>query len=227
MSIVELNLDVNEIFRDDNEFEMLMLQVFSAREDIYVSNKLLLREDLTRTELLFLFKIIIGITREANELLREIYKKYIDKVMSFFNYEQIMVQKGELDKANNGTGKDNFSYLVTRELRNQTFHYKDIKNTAKLLRNSKHISSSLNIGVTTSDTEYMFTQEMFYKYVEDVWKQYNNESSSESITNFIKLMSTYSLCVVKNLEILIEGYLGKYTNLTDENFYNHNLKRKH
>ena len=123
MNKIELELNINEIFCSDDKFEMIMLQAFTAREDVYTINKLLQREDLTRTEFLFLFKIIIGITREANELLREIYEKYTDNLMEFSNWGQIESHKNELERINNGIGKDSFSYQVIKKIRDQTFHY--------------------------------------------------------------------------------------------------------
>lgn len=228
MNKVEFELNINEIFCSDDKFEMIMLQAFTAREDVYTINKLLQRKDLTRTEFLFLFKIIIGITREANELLREIYEKYADNLRCFSNWEQIEAQKSELERINNGMGKESFSYLVIKEIRDQVFHYKDTRNIKNQLKECVQIKSMFNIGTKTEfDTEYIFTQDVFYNYVESVWKSYSeSEGASDSVSEFVKLMSKYSLSVAKNLEMLIYGYFNKYTNFTVDAFEKHTLKRK-
>ncbi|MBQ3515283.1 MAG: hypothetical protein IJA32_16035 [Lachnospiraceae bacterium] len=228
MNKIELELNINEIFCSDDKFEMIMLQAFTAREDVYTINKLLQREDLTRTEFLFLFKIIIGITREANELLREIYEKYTDNLMEFSNWGQIESHKNELERINNGIGKDSFSYQVIKKIRDQTFHYKDTHNIKNRLNECIPIESVFNIGTKTAfDTEYVFTQDIFYNYVESVWRNYRKaEDEVNSVPEFVKLMSEYSVSVAKNLEVLIDGYFDKYTNFTEDALEKHILKRK-
>lgn len=228
MNKIELELNINEIFHCDDKFEMIMLQAFTAREDVYTTNKLLQRKDLTRTEFLFLFKIIIGITREANELLREIYEKYADNLKGFFNWEQIKSQKKELERINNGMGKESFSYQVIKEIRDQTFHYKDTRNIKNRLEECTQIKSMFAIGTKTAfDTEYVFTLDIFYNYVESVWKNYReDEGEDNSVPEFVKLMSEYSVSVAKNLEVLIDGYFDKYTNFTEDALEKHILKRK-
>lgn len=228
MNKIELKINVNEIFRSDNKFEMVMLQAFTAREDVYTVNKLLQRNDLTRTEFLFLFKFIIGITREANELLREIYGKYTNNLMGFSNWEQIEFHKEELERINNGIGKDSFSYQVIKKIRDQTFHYKDTDNIKNCLNECGHIESVLNIGTeTASDTEYVFTQDVFYNYAESVWRKYREaDDEANSVPEFIKLMAEYSISVAKNLDALIGGYFDKYTNFVEYTLGMSVLKRK-
>ena len=228
MKKTEIKINVNEIFRSDNKFEMVMLQAFTAREDVYTVNKILQRNDLTQTERLFLFKISIGITREANELLREIYGKYTDNLSGFFNWEHIESHKEELERVNNGIGKDSLSYQVIKKIRDQTFHYKDTDNIKNCLDEFGQIQSVFNTGTgTASDTEYVFTQEVFYDYAESVWRKYRGTGDeANSVPEFFKLMSEYSISAAKNLDALIDGYFDKYTDFTEDALGKYILRRK-
>ena len=103
------------------------------------------------------------------------------------------------------------------------FHYCDIKELRKFFPNILDDEATFEIGTTEEETNFNFTDSVLFGYISSEFETFNG---SGDITEFINKVTPYSIHIKDLLEILIEGYFGKYTNLMDNDFDGENLKRK-
>ena len=217
-----VKLNVKEIFNTNSEFELQMLQVFSARNDLNIIN-VLLQKNKPQREFIFLFKIMLGILRESVMLIDKLtksHKKEIDKFHNAFKFQEEFKKFLEL---NSGTEKDSFSCQVLSDIRHQIFHYNETKNTKEILLELPEPLVTFEWDNTLGEIEYTFVNELSYKYI---LKKFGKFCGKEDEKEFAKTITTYSMCVKKLLEILTLGYIEKYTNFWDDDFDGVTLKRK-
>lgn len=215
---MEVKLNVKEIFDYNNDFELIMFQVFVAKNDIVRVNGLMKKAE-TQSELFFLFKIMLGLLRESVELIRLIDEKYKEKLQCFNNCNEIIKAIDEYVKLSNGRSKDNFSGKVLRAIRNQVFHYSKIKELQKFFPNMLDDEGTVEIGNTEEKTNFNFIDSVLFGYISSEFESFNG---SGDLNEFINKITPYSLHIKDLLEILIEGYLEENTALTDDDY----LRRK-
>ena len=219
---MKIKLNVKEIFDYNNDFELIMFQVFTARNDTYTVN-LLLDKSENLSERFFLFKMMLGVLREAEELIREINDKYKNELCKFDNWLEIENKIAEYKQLNNGVGDESFSYKVLSKIRHQIFHYKKIKELKKYFPNILETDLSIELGDIRAEEKYDFVNSVLCEYISEKLEGF---SGDRDIGEFISKIAPYSMCIAKLLDELIEGYFGKYTNLMENDFDGENLKRK-
>lgn len=219
---MEVKLNVKEIFDTNSEFELQMLQVFSARNDLNIIN-VLLQKNKPQREFIFLFKIMLGILRESVTLIDKLTKSHKKEIDKFHNAIKFQEELEKFLELNSGTEKDSFSYQVLRDIRHQIFHYNETKNTKEILLELPDPLATFEWDNTLGEIEYTFANELSYKYI---LKKFGGFCGKEDEKEFAKTITTYSMCVKKILEILTLGYIEKYTNFWNDDFDGENLKRK-
>ena len=219
---MEIKLDVSEIFDSNIDFEMIMFQVFTARNDIKNVNLWIQKAEML-SEQFFSFKMMIGILREAEEIIREIIEKYEDEIRTFYNWKEIKIKLDKFMDLNEGLSKESFSYKVLSGVRNQIFHYKKIQELQEIYPNMSERNLTFELGKTSAETKYDFVDSVMCEYISEKLKLAGKKGD---IGKFVEIITPYSVCVFELLEGFIEGYLEKYTNLLDNDFYGENLQRK-
>lgn len=219
---MKVKLNIKEIFDTNSEFELKMLQVFSARNDLNIVN-VLLQKNNSQRDFMFLFKIMLGILRESVMLIVELTENHKDEISRFHNAIKFQGEIERFSKLNSGIEKDSFSCKVLSCVRHQIFHYNETKNAKEILLETPKLLATFEWDNTLGEIEYTFANELTYNYI---IKKFGEFSEKEDENEFAKFITPYSICVMNILETLTLGYLEKYTNICDDDFDGQNLKRK-
>lgn len=218
---MEIKLNVKEIFNRNEKFELKMFQVFNARNDLNMINVLLQKAE-AQSESSFLFKIMLGILREAVMLTIEAMENYESEIGKFNNAYEIKELYKEFCRINCGTEEDSFSCKVLSNLRHQIFHYKETGVIKEILNNLSNDDATFEWDKAPGETEFTFINELFYGYFNKTTGSYIEK---DGMNESIGIMTSYSTCVGKILDQLILGYLAQYTNFMDEGFDGKRIKR--
>lgn len=219
---MEVKLNVKEIFDTNSEFELQMLQVFSARNDLNIIN-VILQKNNSQREFIFLFKFMFGILRESVMLIDKLTKSHKEEISRFHNASKFQEEFEKFLELNSGSEKNSFSCQVLSSIRHQIFHYNETENIKEILLGISEPLATFEWENTLGEIEYTFANELTYKYI---IKKYGDFNEKEDGNEFVKTITPYSICVKNILEILTLGYLEKYTNFWDDDFDGENLKRK-
>jgi hypothetical protein len=210
-NVVKLNL--SELFDKNIEFDVQMLSVFTARDDLYRINDLILKNIEVTPKLMFLFKFSIGITKESYTLLFKLFKTFKNEFSTMYNetviiqkYEKLRVLNNEYDKEK----KNYFSIKVLKNIRNQTFHYCDTKEFIDIINKIGNIESSMTIGDTRGEIYHTFADELYLAIAFNYYKEYKKiTDEKENAKMFIKELAEFGIAIAQVFDEIIDGFLQK------------------
>lgn len=196
----------SSIFDVDSAFDLTMIKVFIAREDLRKSVMLMSANEDDGHMLYFPFKVKIGYIKEAATLLHNVlFKKYMKELRQFENYKIILELKEEFDKQANKYCE------FFKKIRDSSFHYKDTNDIKALFgsENFKDFGAEIILGEKQKDVHYNFTDEiyiqMFCKYFYK--EEFTSDIEQIKINDMIKEIGNFGLLIMKILQELAEGFL--------------------
>ncbi len=192
----------SEIINVNEDFDLIMLSVFTAREDWYALAKLTHSE-----QKLFVIKVMFSLLKEINTLLyMKVFSKdqpYIEKINEFENYLEIEKLKTQYDLCANEFHK------ILDNYRNNTFHYSNIVNKMKSYFGSsefKDFETVLHLGNTEGEITYEFPLQVSYDYL---LHNFQNNNPTSDIATVLKNTTEFGVLTVRLLDALIAGFLYK------------------
>ena len=133
----------SDLFDSNNHFDMIMLSILTARDDLNNINMLLDENKEDAYMSVFIFKLSLGITKMRICLHMKYFKNefYKNKLNHLNNWKKVEEKYNKLVECNSGNGTDSFSYKVLNKIRNQAFHYpykkRDLDNISKIVEQLK------------------------------------------------------------------------------------------
>jgi len=203
---MEIKFNFTDVFNKEDHIDLLMLDICSARDDLYRFNKLLLENENNIRYFLWLFKYVIVATREAFWLLHESEKDPDFKDLLVLSgmedqYKELLA----FDKEDDGKS---FSKSMLFLLRNYTLHFKH--KSFNEVDFSNFGEQKIIIGKTQGETLFPFTDSIYYEYLNALATRAGLDHEQ-----FIHKVREIGIKTVKLLDVLIAKYLNQYTNLED------------
>ncbi len=226
----EIRYIPSDLFDSKNYFHMIILSIMTARDDLNNINMLLddKKEDIYMSA--FIFKLSLGIAKNAYMLAHNVFKNdnYKDILKSMNNWEMIEEKYSKLVECNGGNDTASFSYKVLNEIRNQVFHYsyknRDLDNISKIIEQLKN--EELTIKISSEGSACYSTDTIFINYINKIWREYSGSASNdevEQLSYMVKKIKEIVILLANLFDLISIGYLSSFTNIK-ESWDNESIK---
>lgn len=226
----EIKFIPSDLFDSNNHFDMIMLSILTARDDLNYINMLLDEKKEDTYMSVFIFKLSLGIAKNAYMLAYEIFQNnsYKNRLKSMNNWEKVEEKYNKLVECNGGNGTDSFSYKVLNKIRNQAFHYPykkgNLDNISKIVKQLKN--EELTIKISSEGYANYSTDAIFINYINKIWKEYTGDGindETEQLSCLIKKIKEIVILLSKLFDLITIGYFLSFTNIK-ESWDNESIK---
>ncbi len=201
---MKIQMKFSDIINVDSPFELTMLKVFFASEDLRKCLTLVKQNIDDERLRFFLFKIHMGLIKECSTLVKIIFKNYKSELREFFNFEELERYEAEYDK------KSKTTFELVKNMRNFTFHYKSSKDVDVLLHEegAKEFFTEITFGNNIMDDRYTFVDEIFMRMMCYFYGKEKCKSGDvdELISDMIEQVGAFERIVANIIEKLAEGF---------------------
>jgi len=228
--VKEIKIIPSDLFDSNNHFDMIMLSILTARDDLNNINMLLDENKEDAYMSVFIFKLSLGITKNAYMLAYEVLQNefYKNKLKSMNNWKKVEEKYNKLVECNSGNGTDSFSYKVLNKIRNQAFHYpykkRDLDNISKIVEQLK--DEELIIKISSEGYAHYSTDTIFINYINIIWKEYMGDGindEAEQLSRLIKKIKEVVILLFNLFDLITIGYFLSFTNIK-ESWDNESIK---
>jgi len=201
----------SEICDINNEFDVMMLGVFSARNDLYTMVSFIENNKDKRKELSFIFRYHIVMVKEAASFLHNVVlkEKNWKQIQKFPNFPEISVLKEEYKKYGD------FNKDVLNDFRNNVVHYSDQKAYKSFFHNKEYedFPTRIIIGKTKKDVDFEFMDYLdFNIFSSDYCKKHNLENNEDTMADLLAKTTTFALLIADLLDLVSVGFVNKKLN---------------
>ena len=194
-----------QLFNKNNSFDMLMLEVFNAHNDLTNSANLLLKNENDSMTFRFVFKMHIAIIKECCSLLYNGIFKSENVLKSMDNYERIKALKQTLDKNNE------INIKVLSKVRNHAYHYTDSKEYINILSDIdfKDFETSIKPDDSTKLLYSDFVDKLYFDILLKYYRQYKQMTleSDKDIYVMAKELAEFGVNILNLFNEIIVGFI--------------------